>query len=647
MATRDEYLTALMMAHEAGDVDNARILAQKIDRMDRDADALDVESEGTIADSLGRGVFMGWSDELSGVLGAVANEGAQLFGEGVNEDFGDVYRGIRDEAREAEANFRERNPKTAMAAEIAGGFAGGGLAGSAAGAGRVATGLGKWGRYVGAGAGTGALAGAGHSTGDAWDSTLAGIKGGVMGGAVGAALPAVGGLFKPVGEAVMNAAGKKLGKDWGTKIAHAKLAQAMADDEITPMQLVTKMRRHSQFTAADAGGENVRGLARAAASFPGRAKNIAERTLSGRAQESGTRIKEAVKRHLSEEDDVFKMIDNISGEARALARPFYDDAYLTPIRMTDELADILKRPSIASAWKEAEKLYREETGQRLPQVFKVRGDQVVDMVDRPDMRMLDYLKRGLDDVIPRNDFGAVVGQVGNAINQTKQRLLRELDSQVPTYRLARKVWEGKHRYEEALDIGQKFISKDLDISLRHLKRMTGQEKMMFRVGVAKALRDKVNKMGDEWNIAKRLFGNPDMRAKLKAVFPDDASFKAFRRMMLQEARMAKTKEKVLGGSPTARIEGEKADLLVDPTAIASLMAGQPSAAIGSVARAVADRGVVPARDMGNELSSLLLDPNAASRILKSMPEGDATARAKQKVVTGLLGSVLPGLMGAQ
>lgn len=84
---------------------------------------------GTVLNALGQGATFGFADELGAA-------GATLVGQMLPESMGglpagtswqDAYTGIRDNIRQDTAAFAERNPGTAIAAEVAGGIATGGL----------------------------------------------------------------------------------------------------------------------------------------------------------------------------------------------------------------------------------------------------------------------------------------------------------------------------------------------------------------------------------------------------------------------------------------------------------------------------------------------------------------------------------------
>ena len=143
---------------------------------------------GSIADPLGKGLSFGFADEAAGAIGATVNSAMNLFDAGTGDDWGEAYEGIRDAARYNEAAFAERNPKTAMGAEI-----GGALATGIGGAAKL--GLGAAFNTVRGGAALGAAEGGLYGLGASEEETLGGMaldtaKGAGIGAVGGAAFPA-------------------------------------------------------------------------------------------------------------------------------------------------------------------------------------------------------------------------------------------------------------------------------------------------------------------------------------------------------------------------------------------------------------------------------------------------------------------------
>lgn len=163
-----------------------------------DDDDVAAPQGGTIADSLGQGLTVGFADEIAGVGGAAVNSALGLFGKGTGESFGDAYRGIRDAARGNQAAFAQRNPGTSLAAEIGGGMLTGGIGAAKSGAFAAAknapTLLGRLAPVTAAGAVQGGAYGLGASEAD----TLGGaavdtLQGMALGGGTAPIMPALAG----------------------------------------------------------------------------------------------------------------------------------------------------------------------------------------------------------------------------------------------------------------------------------------------------------------------------------------------------------------------------------------------------------------------------------------------------------------------
>ena len=157
---------------------------------------------------LAEGLMLGWSDEaLAGVLAAYGTFMPELAGGLPDRDdmpmqdqLSENYRGIRDTIRESQDVYARENPKTAMAAEMAGGLATGGTGLARAGAGQLAKGVAKRGfkpdldtirrlaQSAGVGGAEGAIYGAGTAEEmedvprEAGRGALWGMGGGMVGG---------------------------------------------------------------------------------------------------------------------------------------------------------------------------------------------------------------------------------------------------------------------------------------------------------------------------------------------------------------------------------------------------------------------------------------------------------------------------------
>ena len=630
-------------ARELGDIDLA------IAYLDQ-AESITPSQAGTFADSIGSGATLGFSDEIAGVVGATAGtilpEDMGGFPKGT--EWKDAYEGISGYARENKKAFAERNPGADLALELAGGFATGG-----AGAGRVAgtkalSGAPKYARYAAAGTVPGAIAGAGYAEPG---ETIKGIGSGALtGAAIGAAIPAAGTLAK---ETVMKGA-----EVWKKPITYAnrKLAEAMERDGLTPEKVTARLTRiGDQATISDAGGENIKGLARAATSFPGKAKDQAERFFNRRQWNQGNRVIDRLRETLSVKDDFFAGLDDIAGKMKTMAGPAYNEAWKVKIPMTPKLKSLMERPAMANAWAKAKRIAADE-GEELPEVFRLNeaGDKVIGITSAPNMKAWHYMKGGLDDVVGghKNQItGKIEGNEGYAADKVRRETLAELRRLNPKYAEANKIYSGLAQMKDALFQGKKLFSDDADITARAFNAMADSEKEMFRLGAAKAIMNRIEGAADGHNVYNKIFQNKTIRRKLKTIFPDPKSYRQFQSFMLKEKEMFETRGKVLGGSPTARIEGEKADMLVDPGALMEAGKGNYGNAAAQMARSVAARAKLPTESIRNELGPSLFSNDKAvqNRTLQGLIDGkyidpgiQAKNQARMMMLLGGSGAVAPG-----
>src|SRR3546814_17876344 len=89
--------------------------------------------------------------------------------------------------------------------------------------------------------------------------------------------------------------------------------------------------------------------------------------------------------------------------------------------------------------------------------FNDAGDVVFEETPA-NMRTLDYIKRGLDDVLERyrdpTTGRLVMDNTGRAIDQTRRALLDELDNINPDYATASAAWAGPSQTMDSLNTGR-------------------------------------------------------------------------------------------------------------------------------------------------------------------------------------------------
>jgi len=516
-----------------------------------------------------QGLLLGFGDEVSAAGGYV---GGKI--RGSEKSYEDYLR--REQA--AGEEFREDNPAASLTAQVLGGL---GLAGPLAQASKAvrATIAGplmeripRFLRVTGAGGAIGGLYGAG--------SAKPGLKERAVGAGVGAAMgAATAGAVYPVirgGEALVGQVGKLAkGRFAPEDAAMTAIRRGIQQDEMTPDRVSTRLRHLGpQATLADAGGENLLGVARAAGSAPGRAKNRAEQLMKQRAGGESTRISNKLGQTLSARD-FFTSADEFVNTLKTQAAPMYEKAYrANQSIMSPELSRALNTPAGKRALRRAAiKMQNDRAfvGKQAPDMTAAFREAVemgrakgpltgVGIAKGLKLRTLDYAKRALDDMI---GVAYRTGQNDEAriLRGLKNTIVEEADAADKTglYAKARKTWAGDKEVVDALEEGRKFLGLDPEEITKHLGELSGASQKAYRAGAARALKDTIERAPDMAGAAKRIFGNQMVRKKIRAVMPDSRSYNELSRTLTSESRFSYVKNKVLGGSPTQpRLAEERA-----------------------------------------------------------------------------------------
>lgn len=581
-----------------------------------------LQTQRDLTRSVASGATFGFADEIAAGLSSLTGIGAQPGGQGDYES-----NLAAERARDEQIPLGTR-----LVGEIGGGLlTGAGVArGATAGLGAVAPGavqtlsrLPGFAKAMLAGAGYGGAYGLGSAEGGV-ENRLAGAG---TGAALGAATAGVAYPVMKAGEAGVRALGRGIQNRMGpTTAAQRKVLQAIQRDEMTPSRVSTRLRQLGpQATLADAGGENLTGLARAAASVPGPAKNRAAQTLNTRASGEAGRISQRINQGLKP-TDYFAAEDQFLARLKSNARDLYSEAYSAGKQLESKaLSRLLERPVARKAMVEAADLAAIE-GRRLSQLdpsltAQLKEAAKLGLVDPSVVpkggvgrgmttEAIDDLKRGIDALIDKekNQLTGSLNKRGALLADFKRQLLREVDSLNPAYAKARAAYAGDAEVLTSLREGRNALKLDPEEITRAMQGMSEAAKESYRSGAARALKDVIDNTPDTTSAARRLFSKDVMRNRLRAIFPDQETFNALARTLNAEQRFQQVRNTVLGNSKTAEKLAEQTDLGFDP-GILQGAAQNPGSFIGNVARGAYQRLTQPNPDLARELSKTLFNRN--------------------------------------
>ncbi len=553
---------ALELADRAGNADDARQLALYALQIEQTIAHTKQQPEtphllGAPRAAL-QGATFGFSDELGAGITAVANAALHRsdvipFWEQVRAE----YRGTMDSLKSARDQYRDDHPLLATGLEMAGGMATGGVGGY-----KVAGVLSRAGlpqfsqlsrlQQAGVMAATGGAEGALYGAGSAEpDERMSGAGAGALVGAV--ASPLVGGALAALGDAVVKPVATGI-RRWALDTPEDQAARAIrgvldADgvgaDDIP--KIFDDLGRGG--VLADA-GPNSQSLAREIANSIGSGRRTISDFLDQRQRGQQGRLMESVERGLGASADDFRStVRLLERERSAQAAPLYREAYSATLQPTDRLENLMRRPDMEEAVRAA---------------VKIAKNDGRDLDDSGMVEIFDLAKRHLDDkwnVAIRKGERNRARQLRDTINS----LVSEMDEQVPAYAQARNVFAGGSSLIDAGTLGRKILTGDIDELGDSLVAMGDSERLLFRMGAVRAVRDEIEKSGATHDAVKRLFRSTDRKNRLQLAFRDEADFERFVKHAEAEATKSSTRAAVQGNSTTAaqlrqsRELGEMAD----------------------------------------------------------------------------------------
>ena len=589
---------------------------------------------------LGQGLGMGWGDE------AEAWARSRLTGE--------PYEQALTRIRQEYAQYAREYPGTSTAAEFAGGMAPalammalpGGQPAAAAQAQRTT--LGALGRLVGLGAATGAVSGAGTAT-----------EGGRLGGATtGASVGAALGLGTPVVLRGASGAAQWLRERLApteaviSRKAGEKMTAAMRESNLTPQQIEQAVLRDRAMgvpsTVANVDAA-LADLAEAVAQRTGKGTRKVETTLKRQTTGARERTYQQVRKGLQPGDyyaDEARLVQDLRNRAGNL----YDDAYALGSVEDPRIMEVLKTPAfkgfydkareISKSEELAAKLRGEDTSRfKLKEIYKLgkdaQGNTIVQGVDVPDVRTLDYIKRGIDASIESGFKGQGMSTAeANALRDLRKVFVGAIDeatggAQSP-YRLARQKYAGDMEVIDAMRAGMEdFRKMDHEQVIKMVAGMGDAEKEAFRTGVARNLYGQIMGPAQSRNAASNIINSPEMTAKLQPLFDDPAHFRLFKAALEREAQLFAQASKILQGSQTAK-RGALKESLEGDSGVGQAMAqavtgGFWPALTGMTARLANKATLTP--EVADKLAEMLMstDPAEVAAVVKALEKYAAGA----------------------
>lgn len=636
--------------------------------------------EPSTAGAFGRGLIRGgtygFSDELEAGGRAALQAGVNLVTGGDGQPTaGATYDKALAVARERNQMDTAEHPYASMAGQVTGGIGsavvtrGAGPRIAAAtrinpmlgGTGAVGTGL----RLAGAGGAAGGLAGFGEGEGGLLDR----LGGAGTGAALGAAVGPVMGL----GVGLVNRLGGRIGSALGWRDAEAaaerKIVQSFSRDKV-PLDEVGKRldtAGDQPVALVDVGGRNTVNLGATAANTPSEAMEVADKFVEGRRLGRPDRLTEAGDEAFGggSGTDIPETRAALQAQ-RSAAGELYDRAFkIEPNadeygRLAPWVGDRIGQDGMQRGLRVAELEHLAEGTPFKPQDYGVtrgEGGAFIPVEGQtPNMRLLDAVKRGYDEIV--EDFrdptsGRLnLNQYGRAVDANRRAYRDTLTDMYPPYRRALEAWSGPSAQRDALDAGKTALTTNRDIVADRMTRPV-DEQASYRMGAGRGFSDRVSDPASASGQARRLLEDNQMQARLGSLLgPEDLA--TLNDTLKREVQMTAV-ERAVGpraGSQTARLAAGGKDLgddLPGPImqALTQALSGHPVQGAMTAGRDILVRrlgqGINPATSdaLANKLFNT--DPAERAAIYASLRNRLLTDQAAAERARRIIAPVIQGV----
>lgn len=300
------------------------------------------------------------------------------------------------------------------------------------------------------------------------------------------------------------------------RAAANRLTQADPDigDAIT--EALTRQAQGQPVAPADLANRQAQSVVKAAARRDGPAIDIAQRALDPRQAEQFQRVSNDIRTAFGVRGDFLEHVDAIKLKRASEAQPLYRQAYATPTRATPKLVELLNRPPLKKAFKDAEELAA-ISGETLAPIAK--GQPV-------NTRTLHVMRRALDDQISTfrdpTSGKLVLNERGRALVELRKEFNTTIRKNNNAFRLADEAWSGESSAISALELGRRLSRKTTETDVRSVVRrgLNGEDRELFEAGFAQGLEESIGRSGSQnANVTLKLL-SPEKQKIIRTVLGD-------------------------------------------------------------------------------------------------------------------------------
>lgn len=477
------------------------------------------------------------------------------------------------------------------------------------------------------------------------------VTGGLFGGALGGAFPAVAGAYKAA-----TAAPEMLAAERATSL--------LAKDQMTPDQLMQAyLARQTAGVKPEipaevmARGGNVMSQTRLLAQSPGATRGqigefLEQRTL-GQQERLGADIEAALG---GQQKNIFTSLDDLAATRMKQAAPLYQK--VDPLSAASAQMDELLKKVPSNVFSELE---------AVAQIKGTSPAPIIGMTEKGGKTIardytyaeIDSIQKALDDQV------SSLYRLGKN-NQAK--VYQDLRDEIigiaeknPDYRQARAIWADTKAAERAMAEGQNIFKQRAEMTERRLGNMSQADKDSYLVGVFDAFQNVMLGKAVDRDVTSAFRtgkAKMQMEAAIKGVTDDPVAAQAITNRLFtnieREAKMAKTKNILTGGSQTAPMQLEQQSYLAALSPMAGfardVATGNAPNALSRMVSGIGEKiskGGTQARveQTNAELSKLLFAKSAPE--LKAALDAirDQMAKKGQYGTPSVARQLVPGLLG--
>lgn len=466
------------------------------------------------------------------------------------------------------------------------------------------------------------------------DAGIGAAAGGVIGGGIA---PVAGAATRQLGSFLARNYPENIMSDAVTSIIR-RIGQDQKAGGPSATEMIDLVNAASKPTAlVDVAGSNVEGLAGRVARQPGESKALAERLIIPRDEGAAQRLSADIDQYIAGGPTMHQAAEGLMQARSAVAKPLYDNTFKLEGVWSPRLDQFLQDPLVKQGLTKGYELERlHSLANNTPLTATQLGvdigiDGSIQMLEKPNMRLLDMAKKGLDAMVAeeRNDLTGRLSARGVALDQMRKAYVNtidELDSS-GAYKKARAAWAGYSQSLDALRMGRTVFAKSPEENAAAVKAMSPTELEFYRTGVADRMREQLAKAGLHGDEGKQLLKNSWMREQLRPVFRSVDDYDKFVDAVTTETKMFEKGRKVLGGSQTA-------DRIAEDAATDPVLAGakfmfkaktSPLSAVKDAWQLYTDVGLKPSPELNAKIAQILFSPklDAADQAVQALRSGKA------------------------